>query len=166
MNTHTVQETLWSLINGIKFGMLTHRHTNGELHSHPLTTQNKPGDEGSALYFFISRKSEMANRIQQDSNVNVSYAHPGTDTYVSVSGQGELIEDQTKKDYLFSPMAKAWFPGGATDPDLALLKINIGHAEYWDITDSKMVQLAKMAKAAVTGKQPKNMADHKEINLS
>ena len=166
MNTQTVQETLWSLINGIKFGMLTHRHTNGELHSHPLTTQNKPGDEGSALYFFISRKSELATRIQQDSNVNVSYAHPGTDTYVSVSGQGALIEDQTKKDYLFSPMAKAWFAGGATDPDLALLKINIGHAEYWDVTDSKMVQLAKMAKAAITGEQPKNMADHKEINLS
>ena len=166
MNTHTVQETLWSLLNGIKFGMLTHRHTNGELHSHPLTTQNKSGDEGNALYFFISRKSEMAIRIQQDSNVNVSYAHPGTDTYVSVSGQGELIEDQTKKDYLFTSMAKAWFPGGATDPDLALLKINIGHAEYWDISDSKMVQLAKRAKAAVTGEQPKNMAEHKEINLS
>ena len=166
MNTHTVQETLWSLINGIKFGMLTHRHTNGELHSHPLTTQNKPGDAGTALYFFISRKSELANRIQQDGNVNVSYAHPGTDTYVSVSGHGALIEDQTKKDYLFSPMAKAWFPGGATDPDLALLTINIGHAEYWDVTDSKMVQLAKMAKAAITGEQPKNMADHKEINLS
>lgn len=164
--TTTDEHTLWTLIEDIKFGMLTHRHTNGELHSHPLTTQNKSGDEGTALYFFVSHKSELAERIVQDGNVNVAYAHPGEDRYVSVSGHGTIVEDQTKKDYLFSPMAKAWFPGGATDPDLALLKIDIGHAEYWDVTDSKMVQLAKMAKAAITGEQPKKLGEHKELNIS
>ena len=160
------QKTLWNLIEHIKFGMLTHRHTNGELHSHPLTTQNKSDDAGSTLYFFVSHKSELAQRIAQDGNVNVSYAHPGDDSYVSVSGHGAIVEDQTKKDYLFSPMAKAWFPLGSTDPDLALLKVDIGHAEYWDVTDSKMVQLAKMAKAAITGKPPEKLAEHRELNLS
>mgnify|MGYP006999767617 CR=1 FL=1 len=29
-------------------GMLTHRHGDGQLHSHPLTTQNKDGDEAGA----------------------------------------------------------------------------------------------------------------------
>jgi general stress protein 26 len=168
MNTKTSadQQTLWDLIKDIKFGMLTHRHANGELHSHPLTTQNKSVDEDSSLYFFISRKSELGQRIQQDGNVNVSYAHPGKDSYVSVSGQGAIVEDQARKDELFSSMAKAWFPGGATDPDLALLKVAIGHAEYWDVKDSKMVQLAKMAKAAITGETPKNLGEHKELNLS
>lgn len=165
-NAHSDQQTLWELIKDIKFGMLTHRHTNGELHSHPLTTQNKAEDEGSSLYFFVSHKSELAQRIAQDGNVNVSYAHPGDDSYVSVSGHGAIVEDQTKKDYLFSPMAKAWFPLGATDPDLALLKVDIGHAEYWDVTDSKMVQLAKMAKAAITGKPPEKLGEHKELHLS
>lgn len=160
------QKTLWKLIKDIKFGMLTHRHTNGELHSHPLTTQNKPDDGGSTLWFFVSHKSELAQRIAQDGNVNVSYAHPGDDSYVSVSGHGAIVEDQTKKDYLFSPIAKAWFPLGATDPDLALLKVDIGHAEYWDVTDSKMVQLAKMAKAAITGEPPKKLGEHKELHLS
>lgn len=160
------QKTLWKLIKDIKFGMLAHRHANGELHSHPLTTQNKADDGGSTLYFFISRKSELAQRIAQDGNVNVSYAHPGDDSYVSVSGHGAIVEDQTKKDYLFSPMAKAWFPLGATDPDLALLKVDIGHAEYWDVTDSKMVQLAKMAKAAITGEPPKNLGEHKDLHLN
>ena len=56
----TDHETLWDLIKDIKFGMLTHRHANGMLHAHPLTTQNRKLDEGSTLYFFISRKSELA----------------------------------------------------------------------------------------------------------
>ena len=160
------EHTLWTLIKDIKFGMLTHRHSDGQLHSAPLTTQNKADDEGVALYFFISRKSEIATCIAKDVNVNVAYAHPGDDRYVSVSGQATVIEDQTKKDYLFTSFAKAWFPGGATDPDLALLQVNIGHAEYWDVKESKMVQLAKMAKAAMTGKPPENLGEHKELRLS
>ena len=166
MQNTTDERTLRTLIKDIKFGMLTHRHTDGELHSAPLTTQNKAEDEGTSLYFFISRKSEIATCIAKDPSVNVAYAHPGDDRYVSVSGQAMIVEDQTKKDYLFTSFAKAWFPDGPTDPDMALLQINIGHAEYWDVKESKMVQLAKMAKAVVTGEPPKNMGEHKELNLS
>ena len=163
MGQHTDEHTLWTLIKDIKFGMLTHRHTDGQLHSAPLTTQNKADDKDTALYFFISRKSEMAACVAKDGNVNVAYAHPGDDRYVSVSGHAVIVEDQTKKDYLFTPFAKAWFPGGATDPDLALLQVSIGHAEYWDVKESKMMQLAKMAKAAITGEPPEKMGDRKSV---
>ncbi|MEO5661383.1 MAG: pyridoxamine 5'-phosphate oxidase family protein [Polaromonas sp.] len=159
------QEKLWDLIKDIKFGMFTHRHANGMLHSQPLTTQNKSADEGQALYFFISRNSEIAKQVQQDNHVNVAYTDPGDDRYVSVSGDAFLVEDQGKKDALFSTMAKAWFPGGSTDPDLALMEVHINHAEYWDVTESKMVQLAKMATAAVTGTPP-SLGEHKELKMS
>jgi general stress protein 26 len=156
---------LWDLIKDIKFGMLTHRHSSGMMHSSPLTTQNKKLDENSVLYFFISRKSEMASALVTDANVNVSYAHPGDDSYVSVSGKAAIVEDQARKEELWSSVAKAWFPGGVNDPDLALLEVSIHHAEYWDVKESKMVQLAKMATAAITGKQP-HLGEHKELNLS
>jgi general stress protein 26 len=162
----TDEHTLWTLIKDIKFGMLTHQHTDGQLHSAPLTTQNKAGDEGMALYFFISRKSEMAACLAKEANVNVAYANPGDDRYVSVSGHATLVEDQAKKADLFTPLAKAWFPGGATDPDLALLQVDIGHAEYWNVKESKMVQLVKMAKAAITGEPVKKLGEHKELSLS
>jgi general stress protein 26 len=164
-NTPSDQHTLWELIRDIKFGMLTHRHGNGMLHSFPLTTQNKSIDEGAALYFFISRKSELLQSLQQDSNVNVSYTDPGDDRYVSVSGRAAISEDAAKKEALFSAIVKAWFPGGVTDPDLALLEVGISHAEYWDVKESKMVQLAKMATAAVTGERPA-LGEHKEVRVS
>lgn len=166
MHTHTDHQTLWHLIKHIKFGMLTHRHSNGELHSHPLTTQNKSADEGSQLYFFISRYSEMARQLPLDPNVNMSYADPSKDSYVSLSGLATIVDDQPKKEALFSPMSEAWFPAGATDPNLALLKVEIHHAEYWDVKESKMLQLAKMAKAVITGETPQKLGEHKELNLS
>lgn len=166
MSDKTDQETLWDLIEGIKFGMLTHRHANGMLHSVPLTTQNGQDDQADTLYFFVARQSDIAKHVVQDPNVNVSYADLGDDSYVSVSGKAAIVEDAAKKEALFSSVAKAWFPGGPTDPDLALLAVKIGHAEYWDVKESKMMQLAKMAKAAITGKPPSGMGEHKEITLN
>jgi len=166
MSQQSPHQVLWDLIKDIKFGMLTHRHASGILHAHPLTTQNKSLDEGSVLYFFISKKSELARALQGDGNVNVSYAEPKKDSYVSLSGQAGLVEDQAKKEELFNTFAKAWFPGGATDPDLGLLEVHIGHAEYWDAKDSQMVQMFKMAKAAVTGSTPNLETDHRELHLN
>lgn len=160
------QATLWELIKDIKFGMLTHRHRDGSLQGHPLTTQNKSIDEGSVLYFFISNKSGMASRLREDGNVNMSYADTSSDNYVSIAGTASISDDQAKKEELFTPLAKAWFSGGATDPDLALLEVRIVHAEYWNAKDSKVTQLFKMAKSAITGERPQNMSEHKELNVS
>lgn len=159
-------KTLWELIKDIRFGMLTHRHGDGSLQGHPLTTQNKSIDEGALLYFFISEKSEMAGRLRVDSNVNVAYADPDSDTYVSVAGTARFSDDKATRERLWTPMAQAWFPGGANDPDVALLEVKISHAEFWNVKDSKITQLFKMAKAAVTGETPKHMGEHKEVKLS
>lgn len=158
-------DTLWELIKGIKFGMLTHRHANGMLHAHPLTTQNQSLDAEAHLYFFISHKSELAQRLQQDGNVNVSYADPGDDSYVSLSGHAVVTDDQAKKEALWSPLARTWFPAGVNDADLALLEVRIHHAEYWDVKESKMVQLVKMARAAILGELPRKLGEHKELDI-
>ena len=166
MSTTTSEhQKLWDLIKDIRFGMFTHRHSSGMMHSQPLTTQNKNMDEGNRLYFFVSRSGEVATHIAQDGNVNISYADKGDDTYVSVSGKAQIIEDMAKKEALWSPMAKAWFPGGVTDPNLALVEVLITHAEYWDVKESKMVQVAKMLTAAVTGNPPEKMGEHKELRM-
>ncbi|CAN5528819.1 pyridoxamine 5'-phosphate oxidase family protein [soil metagenome] len=167
--TSTTQSTehakLWELIKDTRFGMLTHRHSDGLLNAHPLTTQNKSVDEDATLYFFVPKDGDIVRHLAEDSIVNVSYANTDADSYVSVAGHASLLEDQAKKNQLFNKMAEAWFPKGATDPNLGLLAVRIANAEYWDVTDSKMVQIFKMMKAAVTGEQPKNLGEHKKLNL-
>ena len=164
-NNKSDHQALWDLIKGIKFGMLTHRHRDGSLQGHPLTTQNRSIDEGSLLYFFISEKSGLAGRLREDGSVNVAYADPGDDVYISVAGTASFSDDTATKERLWSPMAKAWFPGGANDPDVALLEVKITHAEYWDVKESKVTQLFKMAKASITG-EPPQMGEHKELKVS
>ena len=129
-NNTTAHETLWKLIKDIRFGMLTHSTATGMLHAHPLTTLNRSVDAQADLYFFIPKTGELYERLLTDGEVNVSYADPGQDSYVSLSGQARFVDDLAQKEALWSPAAQAWFPGGHTDPELALLAVRIRHAEY------------------------------------
>lgn len=159
------REQLWEMIKDIKFGMFTTRHENGHLHSRPMTTQNTRLDEDSTLWFFMSREGETMHDLQFDPTVCMTYADTDKDSYVCVSGQASISEDRAKKEQLWSPMSKAWFPRGIDDPDLALVRVDISHADYWDVKESKIVQLWKMASAAVTGKPPSGMGEHGHVDM-
>jgi len=157
---------LWDLIRHIRFAMFTTRHSgNGHLHSRPMTTQNGKNDEGDRLWFFMSRRSDPVSDLASEPTVNISYADPGADSYVSVSGTARVVEDAARKRALWSKMTEAWFPGGVDDPDLALVEVDIVHAHYWDVKDNKVTQIFKMTKAALTGKPPANMGDSGEVRM-
>jgi general stress protein 26 len=159
------RERLWSLIKGIRFAMFTTRHSNGHLHSRPMTLQNAKIDEDAALWFFMSRGSEPVDDIQREPTVNVAFAHTDKDSYVSVSGEAALVHDPAKVREFWSKINEAWFPGGPDDPELALVKVSITHADYWDVKESKPVQLFKMLKAAATGTRPTGMGEHGQVRM-
>ncbi len=156
---------LWDLIKDIRFAMFTARHSNGHLHSRPMTTQNTCVDEDASLWFFMSLRSEPVADLAADPVVNIGYADPGSDRYVSVSGTAAVVDDLAKKKQLWTKMAEAWFPGGAADPDLALVQVKIIHAHYWDVHENKLVQLFHIAKAVITGKPPTQLGEHAEIRM-
>jgi general stress protein 26 len=160
-----VRSQLWELIKDTRFAMFTTRHGNGHLHSRPMTTQNARVDEDDSLWFFMSRKSEPVADLQADETVNVAYADPGKDRYVSVSGTARLVEDATRKQQLWNKMSEAWF-SGPSDPDLALVQVRITHADFWDVKESKLVQLYEMAKAVVTGRPPTDLGDRGAVRMN
>ena len=89
---------LWDLIKDIRFAMFTTRHGNGHLHSRPMTTQNSRLDEDSSLWFFMDRRDDPVADLKADPVVNLVYADPGKDRYVSVSGTATVVEDLAKNE--------------------------------------------------------------------
>jgi general stress protein 26 len=158
-------ERLWSLIAEIRIAMFTTRTPDGELSSRPMTTQNTALGADNTLWFFMSRSGEPLAELSADATVNVLYAHPGKDAYVSVSGRAQAVDDSQQKQRLWSPLAKSWFPAGPTDPDLALVKVVITHAHVWDVKESKIGQLIKMANAAITGRPPLDLGESSQVLL-
>ncbi len=153
---------LGKLMKGIKVAMLTTAESDGALRSRPMMVQDIEFD--GDLWFFTSASSPKVREMQQASQVNVSFAAPDDQRYVSVSGMATLVRDRKKIEELWNPLFKAWFPNGVDDPDLALLKVNVTQAEYWDSPAGKMVAIAGFVKALVTGERIQG-GENEKLNL-
>jgi general stress protein 26 len=152
---------LRELIKDIKFAMLTTVEADGTLRSRPMATQEVEFD--GDLWFFTSSGAPKVDEVQQNQNVNVSYAEPKDQKYVSVSGTAQLVRDRQKIEELWNPLYKAWFPKGLDEPDLALMKVSIDKAEYWDSPSAPLVRLVGFAKAVITGEPIRNLGENEKI---
>jgi general stress protein 26 len=127
------------LIKDARVAMLTTVAADGSLRSRPMATPD--ADIDGELWFFTRFDSPKSEEIQENQRVNVTYASPKNDRYVSVSGTAALVRDPAKIKELWRGALKEWFPEGKKDPDLALLKVTIDKAEYWSCSESRMVEL-------------------------
>ena len=83
--------------------------------------------------------------------MNVSYADSHKQNYVSLSGTASLVDTPSVVKGHWSEAMRTWFPKGSDDPEVALLKVDVTQAEYWDAPSSTMVHLYGYVKAVATG---------------
>lgn len=161
--TDDLYDDVWKRVKDIRYAMLTTSDPDGTLTARPMTTVQK--EFSGSLWFFTSRSSPPALAVKGNPSVGVQYVDHDDDIYVSLSGDATLDDDRARKEALWSPQVKAWFPKGVDDPDLVMLRVDVHKAEYWDVKESKPVQLFKMARAAVTGHPPTDLGEHRTIAM-
>jgi general stress protein 26 len=142
-------QKLADLIDEAGIAMLTTEEPDGSLRSRPLATLQM--DSEGKLWFFTELSSGKVGEIDQHRKVNLSYANPEKQSYVSVCGSARLFRDRDKMRELWTPGIEPWFPDGLADPDLALLEITVSEAEYWDSPESRAGRLFGLAKALTKG---------------
>lgn len=164
MNSTSQQniEKLRDLIKDIDFAMFTTVGSDGSLHSRPMSTQQTEFD--GDIWFFTSLDTEKAVEIKQDQTVNVSYADPGKNRFVSVSGNAKLVNDREKMKELWSPIYKIWFEKGLDDPQLRLIKVSAQKAEYWDSPSGIINKIVGFADALIH-KDAGKMGENETITL-
>jgi len=145
-------------IRDIKFAMLTTENEEGRLHCRPMATLEAA--ESGALWFFSGRSTHKAHEIGRNSRVNLAYIASDKHTFLSVSGEAQVVEDSAKARALWNPFMKAWFPKGLEDPDLALLRVDVEEAEYWDVASKKMTTLIRFAKSLIGAGRREESSGH------
>lgn len=155
-------EKLREMIKDIDLCMLTTVDEGDDLHSRPMSLNGDVDDQGN-LWFFTSSNSHKASEIERTPNVNVSFIDTDQQHYVSISGDAELVQDKQKIKELWKPVLKAWFPDGPDQPDIALLKVRVKKAEYWDTPSSTIAQAISFVSAIFTGKQVE-MGENKKLD--
>jgi general stress protein 26 len=132
-------DRLRKLIEEISVAMLTTVTPDGTLRSRPMVTSElrDPGE----LWLFTSDDSGKAHDLAEERGINVSYADPERDRYVSVSGQAAIVHDNDRLHELWDASMTRFFPKGLDDPHLALLRVRIEWAEYWDAATRQMKRI-------------------------
>jgi general stress protein 26 len=153
---------LGELIKDVRIAMLTTTTPDGRLVSRPLATQDVEFD--GDLWFATGADSGKVGEIQADAHVNVAYANPSKNSFVSVSGTASIVHDRAKIDELWSPAMKVYFPEGKDDPNLRLIRVRAETAEYWDGPGSAVGKAIYMMSAAVTG-DAATMSENERVDL-
>jgi len=151
-------------ISKVKACMFTWLNQDGKLLSQPMSNQQL--DEDANLWFFVSRQGALAHDIEANPVVNVSFAEPADNLYVSASGRARRVDDEAKIRQLWNPLLLLWFPEGTGDAHLELIRVALDRAEYWDGGISRMVQLFEAGASAFSGRRPRSKpAEHGTIYL-
>jgi general stress protein 26 len=143
---------LKELIEDTRIAMMTTRDDDGTLRSRPLQTL-RCADEGTLWFFTSASSPKVAEAASDGWQVNLSYANPDKQDYVSISGRATLSRDKKLMEAMWSKWVEVFFPKGIDDPDLALLRVDIEKAEYWDSPGTAIGRAYALGKALVTGKK-------------
>jgi general stress protein 26 len=141
--THKVAE----LLKDERIAVFTTTAPDGTLMSRPMAMQEVEFD--GDLWFFADRNSRKVTHVTANPQVNVATA--GSGSWVSLTGSAVVVDDLARKKELWNAAVGAWFPNGAEDPDVVLLRIGAASAEYWDSPGGRLASVISFAKAKLTG---------------
>lgn len=162
MATTETKSDLFEIINNLEIGMLVSENES-ELRSRPMKFFTD--EETNHLWCLTKFGSEKVYEIATDSDVNVSFACPKSQNYVSVSGKAYVRRDSEKIDMMWSDAMAVWFDCDKSDPNIAAIQVVPSTAEYWDGKSSTIARMWEIAKAKVTGDKP-DMGDSAKVRLA
>jgi general stress protein 26 len=158
-NTARDVDRAWELMKKIGFAMLVTRDGD-KLRARPMGAYMER--ENNAIYFLTDARRHKDEEIARDPHVNLSFADPDSQKYVSLTGTATVSNDRAKIKELFSTPAKAWW-NSADDQNVRVLRITPEDAEFWDSPGS-VISYVKMAAAAVTGTRP-DIGDNRKVAM-
>ena len=99
---------LVELTKDIKITMFTTVDAEGHFVSRPMAHHLVEPD--GDLWFFAERDSRVIEQITANPHVGLTLT--SNDTWISIDGDAEVVDDQQKKEELWNSWVEAWLPQG------------------------------------------------------
>ncbi len=98
-------------------------------YAQPMTGQFD--DHIGPIWFFGTRKSELASSLTTSKRAMAHYVAKGHDLFASLSGTLQIDQDSARIDHFWKPEMAAWYAGGRGDADLVLIRLDYDYAKIW-----------------------------------
>ena len=140
------QQKLVALMEDMPIAMMTTFGADGP-RSVPMARQEV--EPSAELWFITARDTHHVRDLGADPRVALTFS--SRDSWVAMTGRGEVVDDTAKLRELWNTFAEAWLPGGPEDPNAALIRVDVEGGEYWDTPGGRVASLISLAKSKVTG---------------
>jgi general stress protein 26 len=120
----------------------------GALHSRPMVNVNDKFD--GDLWFFTRHDDPKVEEIVAHPQVNVAFADIAKNRYVSVAGRAALVTDRRRIELLWTKDCDTWLAEGPDSPRIALLRVQVESAQYWDAQRAAMAKVSGFFRHLVT----------------
>ena len=98
-------------------------------HTRPMTGVFE--NDSGPIWFFTARDNGIVQALDDGQRAIATFAAKDHDLFATVHGTLWMDNDQAVIERLWNPFIAAWYEGGKTDPNLALLRLDAEHAEIW-----------------------------------
>ena len=119
-----IREEFWHAFEDSPFIML--RLDGSSDHAEPMTAI-LDREAHHEIWFYCSR----ANRIAQGGKAMAQFSSKGHDVFACLAGTLSEEQDRAVFDKHWNNAVEAWFPGGKSDPQVMMLRMDIDDAEVW-----------------------------------
>lgn len=148
-STNINLEELKAALKGQHYAMFSTITDDGAIIARPMASHGISND--GLIWFFTKKDTAKVHNIEHDSHVNLAYAEPAKEKFISICGKAVLDDNKEKARELWHPMLTAWFPEGVDDPTLLMIGVSFTSAEVWDTPTNVLEESFGAVKAAFTG---------------
>jgi general stress protein 26 len=160
-NDENIINRVWRVIEKVSICMMTTRFEGG-LRARPLEV--RPDRDENVIWFLTDRRGLKDDEVEAHPEVCLMFVYPTEKVYLSVTGRAFVTNDLCQTKELWNERQRAWWPGGPSDANLLLLRVELDRAEMWDGPASSAVAAFEFAKARLTGTKP-NLGENRKVTV-
>lgn len=154
-----LEHHLWDQIEQHHTGMLWPVSAQ-PIHAQPMTAFAESGNR--QLWFFTRRDNDLIKQVGAGGAAMFSVQYK--ELQACLSGMLSLQNDPDRIEKYWNAVVAAWYPQGKSDPNLALLRLDLHDAQVW-VSEGGPVKFAwEIAKANATHKTP-DVGDHGHLSF-
>ena len=163
MDTNNDNQThLYDVVKDFDVAMLV-THTGTAIHARPMAIASL--DSGLGAFLVTDINSIKVEEISANPQAMLTFQ--SSRTFASVRGVLTVLRDRPLIERMWKETWKVQFPGGKSDPSIALLKFTAHDGEYWDNAGMQGLKYVyDAARAYLSGETPKtDEGQHAKVPL-
>lgn len=155
-------EKIKELAEAARTCFFTTKDDSGNSSSRPMALQEV--DENGVLWFLSAIDSMKDHELKNNSYVELYFMNNSSYEYTFIKGNARVSQDKALIEKYWNMFANAWFDG-KDDPRISVISVQSNEGYYYETKDNKVIAMAKMLFAAITGSKNEDGGIEGELNI-